>query len=151
MGVAVSHPVEYLPHEAPNRRFGQADPLPDIVAPLPLVHEGLEIVRHEFEYQVQPPRRGLYHVQEEHDVVVRELAQQGYLAYDVARHPALGRRIGVRYALYGDGAIRGALRPAVYGAVCSLSDEVGAGVFVDMGRGERRGRRRSRRSGVGGG
>ena len=59
---------------------------------------------------------------------MRELAQQGYLAYDVARHPALGRRIGVRYALYCDGAVRGALRAAVDGAVCSLSDEVGAGV-----------------------
>lgn len=63
MGVAVSHPVEYLPHETPNRRLGKADPLPDIVAPLPLIHESLEIVRDEFEHEVQPPRRGLYHVQ----------------------------------------------------------------------------------------
>ena len=129
MGVTVSHPVEYLPHEAPDRGLWQADPLPDIIAPLPLVHERLEVVRDEFEYQVQPPGRRLYHVQQLHDVVVGQFPQQGYLAYDVARHPPLGRRVGVRDALYGDGAIRRALRAPVDGAVCSLSDEVGAGGY----------------------
>mmetsp|Transcript_39919 Transcript_39919/g.85046 ORF Transcript_39919/g.85046 Transcript_39919/m.85046 type:complete len:383 (-) Transcript_39919:4-1152(-) len=130
VGVTVPHPVQYLPHEAPHHRLGQPDPLPNVLAPLPLVHERLEIVRHVLENQVESPGRGLDDVEQLDDVVVRKLAQEGDLADDVARHAPLGGGIGVRDALDGDRAVRGALRPAVDGAVGSLPYEVSPGVTV---------------------
>ena len=124
VGVTIAHPVQYLPHEIPHHPRWQSDPLPYVVAPLPLVHESLEIVRDVLEDQVKTTGRGLYDVQELDDVVVRQLSQEGYLPDDIARDAALGGRVGVRDALDRDRPVRGALSSSVDRAVRALPDQV---------------------------
>ena len=54
VGMAESDTSKNLLHERFDHGLGQTDALVDVIAGLILVHEGLEIVRHEFKYQIQP-------------------------------------------------------------------------------------------------
>ncbi len=85
---------------------------------------------HVFEHQIQTPGRGLDDIEELHDVGMRQFSQQRYFSNDVARDAALRRGIGVGDAFDGHGAIGGALCASVDGAVGSLSDEIGAVMYV---------------------
>ena len=124
VGVTVSHPAQYLPHEIPHHPRWQSDPLPYIVAPLPLVHVSLEIVRDVLEDEVKTAGRGLYDVQKLDDVVVRQFSEEGYLPDDIAGDTALGGRVGVRDALDSDRPVRGALSSSVDRAVCALPNQI---------------------------
>lgn len=123
--VAESDATEDLLHERLDHGLGQSDALVDVVAGLILVHEGLEIVRHELEHQIQSAGLGLDDVEELHDVGVVQFAKERDFANDVAGNTALGRLISERDAL--DGNLLVGCRPttAVDHAVRTLANNLG--------------------------
>ena len=63
VGMAEPDTSQNLLHERFHHGLGQADALVDVIAGLILVHEGLEIVRHEFKDQIQSTGLGLNDIQ----------------------------------------------------------------------------------------
>lgn len=127
--MAESDTSKNLLHERFDHGLGQTDALVDVIAGLILVHEGLEIVRHEFKYQIQPTGLGLDDVQQLDDVGVIQLAQQGDFANHVARNTTLGSLVGEGNAL--DGHLLVGCRPiaTIDHTVRALPNHFGSGYY----------------------
>ena len=121
-----SDATEDLLHERLDHGLRQSDALVDVVTGLILVHEGLEIMRDEFEHQVQPPGLGLDDVEELHDVGVVQFAKERDFANDIAGNAALGRLISERDSLDGNLLVGCSPTTAVDHAIRSLANNLGS-------------------------
>lgn len=120
--MTMAHPTQNLPHEAPHHWPRQTLSLPNIIAPLPLIHKSLEIMIHIFKNQVQPPWIGLNHIQKLHHVGVRDFAKKRNFTNNIARDASFGSAVRVGNAFDGDGAAAGALGSTIDLSVSSLTD-----------------------------
>ena len=124
--MAESDTSKNLLHERFDHGLGQTDALVDVIAGLILVHEGLEIVRHELKHQIQPTGLGLDDIQKLDDVRVVQFTKERNFANDVAGDATLGCLVGKGNAL--DGNLLVGCRPiaTIDHAVCPLADNLGS-------------------------
>ena len=132
MCMTIPHPIQNLPHKILNHRLGQPPPLPNIVARLPLINKRLKVMINVFKHQIQSPARGLNDIEELNDVVVRQFAQEGDFADDIAGNAAFGGGVGIGDAFDGDGAAGGTLGSTINCAEVSWADQSRSDVAVSI-------------------
>ncbi len=122
MCMTMAHPTQNLPHEASNHWPRQTLSLPDIVAPLPLIHKSLEIMIHIFKHQIQAPWVGLNHIQKLNHVSVSDFTEERNFTNYVARDASFRSAVRVGDAFDGNGAAARALGSTIDLAISSLTD-----------------------------